>query len=100
MTPVGSLGQCHAAYTHLSAGKPPLSIGRRLRRTSPPPRAHARAPVGHEGEAKPPLRATRHIKPPASFPHVPEQPRHPPPRAIGATSDLAALLAPIANQRL
>jgi hypothetical protein len=36
---------------------------------------------------------------PASFPRAPEQPRHPPSSAIGAAGDLAAPLAPIANQR-
>jgi hypothetical protein len=30
---------------------------------SPPPRAHDGVPVGHDGEAKPPLRATGPITP-------------------------------------
>jgi hypothetical protein len=37
MTHVKGLGRCHAAHAHSPAGKPPCAIGRRLRRTSPPP---------------------------------------------------------------
>jgi hypothetical protein len=67
MTRVRGLGRCHTACAYSPAGEPPCSIGRRLHRTSPPPRAHTRVPVGHDGEAKLPLRATGPIKPPFSL---------------------------------
>jgi hypothetical protein len=36
-----------------------------LRRTSPPPCAHAEAPVDHDGEAEPPLQVPEPINPPS-----------------------------------
>jgi hypothetical protein len=63
MTCTRGLGRCHAACAHSPTGEPPFPIGRRLHCTSPPPRAHAGAPVGNEGEAKPPLCATGPINP-------------------------------------
>jgi hypothetical protein len=47
--------RCHAAGAHSPAGEPPFLIGRRLRPTSPPLRAHAGVPVGQDGEVEPPL---------------------------------------------
>jgi hypothetical protein len=87
---------CHTAGAHSPAGEPPFPICRRLRRTSPPPRAHAGVPIGHDGEAELPLHAYKTL--PFLFPHAPEQPSCPPPPAISAAGDIAAPLAAVLNR--
>jgi hypothetical protein len=95
MMRVRGLGWRHAACAHSPAGEPPFSIGRRLRRTSPPPRAHIVTTVGHDATRNP-LDEPRGYKTP--LPHSLARPSHPPPFAISATSELLAPLAPEANQ--
>jgi hypothetical protein len=75
MTCANGLCRCHAACAHSLAGEPPSTIGCRLHRTSPPPRAHAGAPVGYEGRAKLPRHIVQPIKPLPLLPsRVPESP--------------------------
>jgi hypothetical protein len=100
MTRVRGLGRCHAACAYSPAGEPPCAIGRRLRRTSPPP------PRPSPNSCRPRrCRATASACPrayktlPAPFPRAPEQLCHPLSSAIGAADDLAAPLAPFTNQR-
>jgi hypothetical protein len=58
------LGRCHAATADSPQHAPPSAIGRRLRRTSPPPRANPLAPVGHTATEQPPRHTPGPIKPP------------------------------------
>jgi hypothetical protein len=64
---------------------------------SPPLRAHAGVPVGHDGEAEPPLRA---YKTPPSFSLVrPSNRAIRRPPAISVADDIAALLASLVPTR-
>jgi hypothetical protein len=69
MTRVRGLGRCHAAHAYPR----PLAADSAARRHRL--RAHSLAPVGHDGEAEPPLQVLEPIEPsPSSFPCAPAQP--------------------------
>jgi hypothetical protein len=99
MMRASGLGWCHAACAHSLASEPPSSMGYRLCRTSPPPRAHAGAPIGHEGRAKPLRHVVQPIKPLPFFPRTCPSPHCSPlPPAISAAGELATPLVPVANR--
>jgi hypothetical protein len=83
-----TLTPARAAFRHWPSASPHVATAR----------AHVDAPVGHDGEAEPPLQVPGPINPPSSFPRAPEQLNQPPPPAINAAGELLAPLAPEANQ--
>jgi hypothetical protein len=68
----GGLGRCHAATADSPPRTQPSAIGRRPHHTSPPPRAHCVAPVGHDATEQLPRHAPSPINPPLLFPCMPE----------------------------